>query len=177
LTLQAVAVLVLAAMVALFAQSLLQNSTTVYAQLKDGRAPTAPNFTAPALLGRGDITLSRYRGRVVLLNLWASWCTGCQAEAPVFNQAMAEYRSRGVVVLGVDTNDFVSDGRGFARTYHDGYPLVHDSGGIAARWGFGTGLPVTYVIDRSGVVRHLFDGLVTSSALASVLRPMLAGAS
>lgn len=176
--LQAAAVVLLAAMVGLFAKSLIENTTTVYAMVKDGKTPAAPNFTLPLLDGRGRATLSHYRGKVVLLNFWASWCDACKLEAPVFNQVVHTYGNRGVVVVGVDTNDFTGDGRGFAREYDQHYTLVHDSGNdVSNRWGIGTALPVTYVIDRGGKVVHLFDGTVSGEDLAHVLAPLLAGRS
>ncbi len=176
LTLQAGAVLLLVVMIGLFARSLAQDRTTVYALVKDGHTPSAPDFRLPRLVGSGEASLSSLRGRVVLLNFWASWCDACKTEAPLFNQVLARYRSRGVRVLGVDTSDFAADGRGFARTFHEHYTLVHDSGDVTQRWGIGTGLPVTYVIDRQGRVVHLFDGVVTGNALDAVLRPLLGGA-
>jgi cytochrome c biogenesis protein CcmG, thiol:disulfide interchange protein DsbE len=175
LTLQAGAVLLLVVMIGLFARSLVQNRTTVYALVKDGQTPAAPNFTLPMLDGHGDATLDRLRGRVVLVNFWASWCGACRDEAPTFNQALAEFGRRGLSVVGVDTNDFIGDGRSFARTYDQHYTLVHDPGSVSQRWGFGTGLPVTYVVDRSGHVVHLFDGQVTGESLRTVLQPLLRG--
>ncbi|MGN6377373.1 MAG: TlpA family protein disulfide reductase [Gaiellales bacterium] len=173
LTLQAGAVLLLAVMIGLFARSLLRDRTTVYALVKDGQRPAAPDFTLPMLDGHKDASLDSFRGRVVLVNFWASWCDACQYEAPVLDQAMSTYARRGVAVLGVDTSDFESDGRAFARTYNQRYTLVHDSGSVAQRWGIGTGLPVTYVVDRHGRVVHLFDGVVTGNALRAVLGPLL----
>jgi cytochrome c biogenesis protein CcmG, thiol:disulfide interchange protein DsbE len=175
LTLQAGAVLLLAVMIGLFARSLAQDRTTVYALVKDGQTPTAPELSLPRLVGSGTASLSSLRGRIVLVNFWASWCDACKTEAPLFNQVLARYGAQGVRVLGVDTSDFAADGRGFARTYDQRYALVHDSGGVTRRWGIGTGLPVTYVVDRRGKVVHLFDGVVTGNALASVLRPLLRG--
>jgi cytochrome c biogenesis protein CcmG, thiol:disulfide interchange protein DsbE len=173
LTLQAGAVLLLAVMIGLFAHSLAQDRTTVYALVKDGKTATAPDLTLPRLMGPGDASLASLRGRVVLVNFWASWCDACKSEAPLFNQELARHRAQGLRVLGVDTSDFAADGRGFARTYDQRYTLVHDSGDVTRRWGIGTGLPVTYVVDRQGKVVHLFDGVVTGNALDRVLRPLL----
>lgn len=174
LILQVVAALVLLGMIGLFARGLLANQTTVYAQMLDGNSPTAPDFTAPLLDGNGQASLADMRGKVVVVNFWASWCSGCQDEAPVLNQAVHEYGRRGVRVIGVDTNDFTGAAREFAKTYSQRYTLVHDTGSIAQRWGYGTGLPVTYVVDRKGVVRHLFNGVVTGPDLDKVLSPLLA---
>ena len=173
LTLQAGAVLLLVVMIGLFARSLVQDRTTVYALVQDGQQPAAPNFTLPKLDGRGTASLASLRGRIVLVNFWASWCTACQYEAPAFDQALATYGPRGVSVVGVDTSDFENDGRAFAHTYDQHYTLVHDSGSVAQRWGIGTGLPVTYVVSRNGKVVHLFNGVVTGESLRAVLAPLL----
>ena len=176
LTLQAGAVLLLAVMIGLFARSLLQNQTTVFSLVNDGQTPVAPNFTLPRLNGQGDASLASLRGKVVLVNFWASWCVACQSEAPLFNQELAEYGHRGLAVIGVDTSDFAGDGRDFARTFNQRYTLVHDPGSVAQRWGTGGELPVTYVIGRGGRVLHLFDGEVTGNTLAAVLQPLLGSA-
>jgi cytochrome c biogenesis protein CcmG, thiol:disulfide interchange protein DsbE len=176
LTLQAGAVLLLAVMIGLFARSLLENRTTVFALVSDGQRPQAPDFTLPRLDGPGQASLARLRGRVVLVNFWASWCVACQSEAPLFNQELAEYGHRNLAVVGVDTRDFSGDGRAFAKTYNQRYLLVHDAGSVAQRWGAGGPLPVTFVVGRGGRVLHLFDGEVTGPALAAVLRPLLGAA-
>ena len=173
LILQVLAALVLIGMIGLFARGLIANQTTVYAQMLDGNSPQAPDFTAPLLSGKGETSLSSLRGKVVVVNFWASWCTGCQDEAPILNQALHEYGRRGVRIIGVDTSDFTGAARQFAKTYRQRYTLVHDSGSIAQRWGYGTGLPVTYVIDRKGVVRHLLNGEITGPSLDHVLNPLV----
>ncbi len=167
--------LVLLGMVGLFARGLINNDTTIYAQMLDGANPKAPDFTAPLLNGKGDASLASEKGHVVVLNFWASWCDGCQDEAPLLNNVLATYGHRGVRVIGVDTNDFTGQARDFARTYHQRYTLVHDTGSIAQRWGYGSGLPVTYVIDQHGVVRHLFNGVITGPKLDAVLKNLMAG--
>ena len=175
LTLQAAAVLLLVVMIGLFARSLVQDRTTVYAMVQNGQQPPAPNFTLPKLDGRGTASLAGLRGKIVLVNFWASWCTACQYEAPAFDQAVATYGPRGVAVVGVDTSDFENDGLAFARTYDQKYTLVHDSGSVAQRWGIGSGLPVTYVVNREGKVVHLFNGVISGNSLRAVLTPLLRG--
>jgi thiol-disulfide isomerase/thioredoxin len=116
--LQAAAIALLVALVALFAQSVLQGSATVSAELGDGKRPQAPNFTLPRLNGGGDVSLQSFRGKVVLLNFWASWCAPCREEASLLNQIQSHYGPRGVVVVGVDSQDFTSAARTFAREQH-----------------------------------------------------------
>jgi cytochrome c biogenesis protein CcmG/thiol:disulfide interchange protein DsbE len=165
LALQAAAVALLAALIGLFAHRLLEGSTTVSAELNDGQRPAAPNFR-----------LRSFRGKVVVLNFWASWCPPCQDEAPLFNQIQDRYRRRGVAVVGVDSQDFANDARAFARRLHVNYTLVRDtSNDVTNRWGVTSGFPVTFVIDRSGAVQNMFPTQVDGRMLQSALRPLLRG--
>jgi cytochrome c biogenesis protein CcmG/thiol:disulfide interchange protein DsbE len=178
LALQAAAVALLAALIGLFARSLLQGSTTISAELNDGRRPAAPNFSLPKLDGRGEVALRSFRGKVVVLNFWASWCPPCQEEAPLFNQIQDTYRRRGVAVVGVDSQDFAGDARAFARRLHVDYTLVRDSSNdVTNRWGVTSGFPVTFVIDRSGAVQKMFSTQVDGQMLQSALRPLLGAGS
>lgn len=173
IVLQIAAVGVLAALVGLFAKGLVQSSTTVAAELRDGRRPPAPGFTLPRLDG-GTLSLASYRGKVVVLNFWASWCTSCRSEAPVFAEVLRRYGHRGVAVIGVDSQDFASRARVFAREYHVRYPLVRDgSNDVTTRWGVTNGFPVTFVIDRAGRVQRLFDQEVTAGEVTGALGPLL----
>jgi cytochrome c biogenesis protein CcmG, thiol:disulfide interchange protein DsbE len=173
--LQAAAIALLVALVALFAQSVLQGAATVAAELGDGKRPQAPNFTLPRLNGTGDVSLQSFRGKVVLLNFWASWCPPCREEAPLFNQIQSQYGRRGVAVVGVDSQDFASAARSFARDLHVNYTLVHDSSNdVTNRWGVSSGFPVTFVINRQGAVQKVFTTEVTGSMLQQAMRPLLA---
>jgi cytochrome c biogenesis protein CcmG, thiol:disulfide interchange protein DsbE len=167
-------VALLVALIGLFARSVLQGSTTVAAELNDGQRPAAPNFSLPKLDGHGDVALRSFRGKVVLLNFWASWCAPCRLEAPLFNQIEAHYGPRGVAVVGVDSQDFASDARAFARDLHVSYTLVHDSSNdVTNRWGVTSGFPVTFVINRRGTVQKMFITQVDGKMLLPVLRPLL----
>jgi cytochrome c biogenesis protein CcmG/thiol:disulfide interchange protein DsbE len=173
-SLQVGAVLLLAALIALFANTLRRSETTVAAQLRDGKAPSAPGFTLARLDRPGSLSLDRYRGRILVVNFWASWCDTCKDEAPLLNQVASRYGRQRVSVLGVDTQDFASDARRFARDFHVRYPIVHDAdGGVTRSWGVGNLLPVSFLVDRNGHVRHLFDGEVTAETLLPQLRSLL----
>ncbi len=174
--LQVTAVVLLAALIGLFARSVIDGSATVAAELNDGQRPAAPNFSLPRLDGRGDISLSSLRGKIVVLNFWASWCPPCKQEAPTFNEIQSRYGSRGVAVLGVDSQDFSSDARAFARSLHVNYALVHDSSNnVTNRWGVTSGFPVTFVINRAGAVQKMFVTQIDAPMLDAALRPLLRG--
>ncbi len=166
------AIALVAGLVGLFAKSLFDNATTVSALVADGKSPAAPAFTLRRLDGGGTASLAGWRGRIVVLNFWASWCGPCKDEAPLLEQVQQAYAGRGVTVVGVDSEDVDSRARGFARTYHLTYPLLVGTQELQRRWGVG-GFPETFVIDRRGdVVRH-FKAPVTGDVLRPVLQSLL----
>jgi cytochrome c biogenesis protein CcmG/thiol:disulfide interchange protein DsbE len=136
-------------------------SRALAADVAAGKRPAAPGFSLPRLETRGRASLASLRGRVVVLNFWASWCGPCKREAPVLEAAWRRYRGRGVVVLGVDSQDFAADARRFARRFGVDYPIVHDGpGGVAGRYGV-AGFPETWFVDRRGrlVAEHVVGPL------------------
>jgi cytochrome c biogenesis protein CcmG/thiol:disulfide interchange protein DsbE len=111
----------------------------------------APNFTLKRIDEPGTLQLASLRGKVVVLNFWASWCYPCKQEAPALAAAAKQWPGR-VVVLGVDLNDFTGDARKFARKYGLDYPLVHDNHNVTSpKYGISL-LPETFFIDRRGTV-------------------------
>jgi cytochrome c biogenesis protein CcmG/thiol:disulfide interchange protein DsbE len=112
----------------------------------------APAFNLTRLDGNGRISLAALDGKVRVVNFWATWCAPCKAETPALERFWRQFRSRGVVVLGVDYNDVAGDARRFVRRHGLTYPMVRDPGGtVATRYNL-TGVPETFVIDRQGRV-------------------------
>jgi cytochrome c biogenesis protein CcmG/thiol:disulfide interchange protein DsbE len=170
-------VAVLVALVAVFAKGLRSNSTTVAAELKDGKTPAAPSFRLPMLTGGRTFDLQSLRGNVVVVNFWASWCQPCRDEAPIFAEELHRHASQGLRIVGVNSQDFPSDARDFARTFHVTYPLVHDgSNDITTRWGV-SGFPATFVIARDGTVRWYQPQEITAQELDRAILPILGSAS
>src|SRR5262245_41016744 len=89
----------------------------------------APAFSLPRLAGNGDVSLASLRGKAVVLNFFWSGCPPCKREAPVLERLWRQDRSRGLVVLGVDTWDFQSDGLRFVHAHGVTYPVVLDHNG------------------------------------------------
>jgi cytochrome c biogenesis protein CcmG/thiol:disulfide interchange protein DsbE len=119
-------------------------------KLGGGRTPPAPQFALARLDAPGKLKLASLRGKVVVLNFWASWCAPCKSEAPRLEAAWRRYRGRGVVVIGVDGQDFSGDAKRFIRKHGITYPNVHDGpGNIGTKYGV-TGFPETYFVDRGG---------------------------
>ena len=164
---------VLVALVGIFAHGLWTGSTTVAAELKDGKTPAAPSFALPDLTGSGTVDLASLRGHVVVLNFWASWCEPCREEAPIFAEELHRHAAQGLRVVGVNSQDFLSDARKFAATYHVRYPLVHDgSNDVTTRWGV-SGFPATFVIGRDGTVRWFQNQEITAQELDQAITPIL----
>jgi cytochrome c biogenesis protein CcmG/thiol:disulfide interchange protein DsbE len=122
----------------------------------------APQFALRRLNGAGTLRLSSLRGKTVVLNFWASWCGPCKAEAPALEQLWHQYRGKGVVFVGIDSNDASSDARRFIGAHGITYPVVFDANGVVAsnRYDIGA-LPVTYFVNRQGrlVGPHIQGGV------------------
>ncbi len=117
----------------------------------------APAFSLQRLNGPGAVSTASLRGKTVVLNFFASWCGPCKQEAPVLEKVWRDYRSKGVVVLGIDTNDEASQARSFLSAHGVTYPTVGGAGyGLLGRYGIGN-LPGTYVLNRDG---RLVGGLI-----------------
>jgi cytochrome c biogenesis protein CcmG, thiol:disulfide interchange protein DsbE len=111
----------------------------------------APAFSLPLLNGNGSVSLASFRGKTVVLNFFASWCRPCKREAPDLESLWRQYRSDGVLVLGVDSGDARGDARRFLGAHGVTYPIVSDPGEKLAQGPYALpGLPVTYVINRAG---------------------------
>lgn len=116
----------------------------------------APDFALPDLDGRTH-TLAEYRGKVVFLNIWATWCPPCREEMPSMNRLHERYAREGLVVLAVSEDEGPqADVEAFARGLGLRFPILLDPDGVLPpRYGV-TGYPETFLIDRSGrIVRHV----------------------
>jgi len=138
----------------------------------------APDFVAPRLDGSVQ-KLSNYRGSVVVLNLWATWCPPCIAEVPVLNRIARSYGPQGVVVLGVAGDDDPEAVRRFVDEHRVEFDVLLDPGGaVGTQYGI-TGYPETFVIDREGRLREKFigplpaDGDEPSAELRGLLERLL----
>ncbi|MEU6192825.1 TlpA disulfide reductase family protein [Streptomyces sp. NPDC047061] len=137
----------------------------------------APDLTGSSLDGRA-VSLAGYRGKVVVLNVWASWCGPCRAEAPELSKAQQELAAEGVQVLGVDTDARRDSGRAFQEEHDLVYPSLHDPGSrklVRLPKGYRPqALPYTLFIDRDGKIAAKYLSQVTEADVRSITRPLLA---
>jgi cytochrome c biogenesis protein CcmG, thiol:disulfide interchange protein DsbE len=137
-----------------------------------GRQP-APLLALPRLGGGGSGSLSDYRGEVVVLNYWASWCDPCREESRVQQRWHRRIARRGGTVLGVDALDVTPDAEAFIHQYGLTYPILRDrDGGTQAKFGV-VGYPETIVLDRRGRIAAVRRGPVDDEFLRRTVPPLL----
>jgi peroxiredoxin len=126
----------------------------------------APDFTLDTVGGE-LATLSSNRGKVVIVNLWASWCGPCRAEMPAIQKVYVANRDRGLEVLAVNSTfqDSVSDAEAFARDLGLTFPILLDRDGAVSRRYLLRALPSTFFIDRRGIIRSVILGGPMSEAV------------
>jgi peroxiredoxin len=122
-------------------------------------APTAPapDFTLRTLDGQ-KLRLGEQRGRVVLVNFWATWCGPCRQEMPHLNKLYEKYKSSGFVLLGVNVDDDTRQAAGVADKLGVKYPVLPDADKRVSRQYDLSAMPSTVLIDRDGKVRYLHRG-------------------
>ncbi|HEU0303965.1 MAG TPA: redoxin domain-containing protein [Gaiellaceae bacterium] len=172
---QALAIAAVLALLAVLAWRVVEDSGGgASASLRRGDHPAAPDFDLERLDTDGRLKLSSLRGKVVVLNLWTSWCYPCIREAKVLEEGWQRWRDRGVVVVGVNAQDLVTDARRFMRRYGVTYPNVRDkSGDVLDAYGW-TYFPETYFVGKDGTLVSAVLGEIDREQLEDGIREALA---
>ena len=145
-----------------------QIGTSIQEAIDAGERPDAPALTLPVLVAAdgvgpvgSELSLDDLRGRTVVLNFWASWCTPCQVEAPVLEAVAERYRADGdVVVLGVDVQDLSDEALQFVRETGVTYPTLRDGSDGAKNDYQVSALPESFVVDPEGRIALKIRGIV-----------------
>lgn len=126
----------------------------------DEEYPQAPEFTLEDLKG-SKISLSNLSGKVVLLNVWATWCGPCKREIPDFIEAYEQYKDKGLEIIGISV-DIISQSKvlSFTEKYKINYPVAMTTSKLTKDYGPFPAIPITIIIDKNGKIRHRKIGQV-----------------
>ncbi|MFA5983294.1 MAG: DsbE family thiol:disulfide interchange protein [Methylococcaceae bacterium] len=133
----------------------------------------APIFSAPKLHALDEkLAPADLKGKVWLLNVWASWCVSCRAEHPILNQLAQQ---KAVMLVGLNYKDEIDDAKNWLTKLGNPYDvsIVDQDGRIGIDWGV-YGVPETFVIDKQGLIRYKHTGPITADAIAGVFLPLIA---
>jgi len=154
---------------------------TTEARSSSGEGPSAipiqVNFPAPDLsltdLNGKAVALSDFRGQIVLVNNWATWCPPCKAEMPTLLAFYEDHRRQNFTILAIEAGDTVGNVAAFAKDYGLTFPVWPDPQQRALRTFRNDALPNSYLIDRSGQVRLTWTGSITRAVLDKYVAPLL----
>lgn len=145
-------------------------NTTVVREISD----PLPRLEGETLEGE-PISTDAFRGQVLVINAWASWCLPCEQEQPQLVELANAYAGRGVAFLGINHADQEAQARAFVDRHDVPYPSIADPAGrLAASLGY-VGLPDTYVVDAGGTIRFAVNGPTNATQLAELIDRVLAG--
>ncbi len=133
----------------------------------------APDFTVTDIDGK-KLTLSEYKGKVILLDFWATWCSPCRAEIPHFVEMQQKYGPQGFQVIGISMDDDAKPVKEFYQQYKMNYPVAVGDDKLAESFGGVLGLPVNFVIDRDGRIVGKYLGATETSVFDKVVGDLLA---
>lgn len=165
-----------AALVGLLAYGLVSKGTdtTLDQAVARGERPAAPVASLPWLHQGGNGSLADYKGKVVVLNVWASWCDPCREEVPLLQRTHEQIEGDGGLVLGIDTQDASNKAMAFLKEYDATFLSLRDRDRSYGRELGVSAYPETFLIDRSGRIAAMQRGPVTQEWLDARLPKLLA---
>lgn len=150
-----------------------------YASNASAKPANAPDFNLRVLnssiSGYTNFSLSSFKGRVVILNFWATWCPPCRAEMPMMESFYNSYKSKGVIVVGINVNSNVAGVRSFAKHYGITFPVLYASSSLISDYGNIDQIPQTFFISKSGKIMYHLVGEIPEKGLLYGITDKLLG--
>jgi cytochrome c biogenesis protein CcmG/thiol:disulfide interchange protein DsbE len=168
---QILAVLVVLALLVVVALQMRRSGPLAAAQV--GAGEPAPTFNLTGFDGQA-YSLATYRGQVVVVNFWASWCVPCAQEAAELESTWRHYKGQPFVIIGVDWVDTETEARDYLRRFDVTYPNGPDLGTRISQAYRIRGAPETFIVDKTGTLRRLIIGPTTQADLQATIDPLLA---
>jgi len=135
---------------------------------------TAPDFELADVSGK-KVHLSDFKGKVVILDFWATWCGPCRMEIPEFVKLQDKYRDKGLAIVGLSLDsDGESAVRPFATKHDINYTMLLATDDTARLYGGVVGIPTTFILDRQGRIVKKFIGVMPSETFEQAIQPLLA---
>ena len=133
----------------------------------------APDFTLPDLDGN-SVTLSDFRGKVIILNFWATWCPPCRMEIPDFIELYENYKDEGLLIIGVNLDRGATRSvKEFSEKYKINYPVVLGNVNVTQDYGGIRAIPTTFVIDRKGNIKEKYVGYQPRATFEKAVKRLL----
>lgn len=150
-------------------------ATTRHAQAKSNtNHPLAPEFALTDIFGN-KLSLSDYKGKVVMLDFWATWCGPCRIEIPGFVDLQNQYRNQGFTIIGISMDDSAEPVLEFYRQFKMNYPVAMGNDTLGALYGGILGMPTTFLIGRDGHIYSKHIGATNVGVFEEEVKALLAG--
>jgi thiol-disulfide isomerase/thioredoxin len=149
-----------------------RSPSTTSLQITANDHPLAPDFSLPDLSGK-PLTLSSLRGKVVLLDFWATWCVPCRQEIPRFIELQNQYGDHGLQIIGVSMDDSPDPVRDFYQQLKMNYPVVMGDAKTGEQYGGVLGLPIAFIIGRDGKIYSKHIGATSAETFEEEIVKLL----
>jgi thiol-disulfide isomerase/thioredoxin len=154
-------------------QALLLSFLLNFPVYQDAHLQTAPSFALKDLRGK-TVRLDNYRGKIVLLNFWATWCAPCQMEMPELQKLQKQYADKGLQILGITyEKEPAAKITRITRKFKLTYPVLLGVKSLSDSYGIEEALPVTVIVDRDGKIRDRIVGMMEPEEIKEKILPLL----
>lgn len=139
-----------------------------------GAGDKAPDFQLPSVREKTKaVKLSDYKGKVVLVNFWATWCPPCRGEIPGFEKVYQKYAKQGFVILGLSVDDSAAPVKQFLKDNKMSYPVALSDRKVPRSYGGIRAIPSSFLIDKKGIVKKTVVGGIEEKDLEALVKPLL----